>query len=1167
MLNRLILLALFNVIVILSYAQEKRIALVIGNANYSSEAILQNPINDVLLMESTLKNLGFDVIVETDIETRGEFVEVIEKYNDARKRYNVGIVYYAGHAVQINGVNYMLATKEKYESESNIKYNGLDISIFTSEWENVYNNELNILVLDACRNNPFEKKIYGEARDIKSNGLGLAEINRSSQPAGSLVAFSTAAGKTAADAFDGSKNSLYCMSLCKNLQLEDVSIRNIFGKVSREIYMQTGQYPELSDKMFDVDFYLKKSTFQDEILMIDSLYEQNNTDLALEKTNSILVKQPTNLKALLLKGKILFNEKPERYNGEDLFYADKLYPNNLEVQQYLARFYSSKSDFNSALIFIEKAIILDSNNSENYYWKARFYHELQDYEICETTILKAIELDENNYKYYELTGLNLLVKGDLERAEIAYKKTLELDTSYLMSYLVLGGIYNEQGKFNKARNTLKIGFEKTTSKDPLYYDFNVQIAHSYFLEKDYCIALDYLETVTSEIETNVDAYFEMGNIYTEMQDYIIAIDFFEKALNISKESDYYLNRGLCYFNLSMDDLALRDFYAALKIDSLNIRAINNIALIFSKNQSEFEKSSDFLVEKIRSYTGADKEGLALCYSNLAYCYVNLSDFKTAFACVDSAIKLNPLRFENYYSKIVLLQEQNELVNAEQLIQNTIKLFPHKKIELLNELAFIESNFNVKKAVRIYDEILEIDSMNAEANYKLGEIYLYDFLDFNKAITYFSIVISGGNDEYLLDAFLRRSEAFTEKGLIDNAKRDLEIVIDKFETNAKACYNLATILQEENKYFDAIELLNQGIRKNPNNTDLYWILGTLYEDIEQNNMARVQYNNCISIDSTYFDAYYTIGDLLLFEDKDYQNAIKYYSKGIEFDSTGIESVSYGYWGLTDALIRVGELKKAEELYLKWKELNPTDVDLYSLLGDFYFYYKKDVPLALDYYNKAIKIDENNLWALGSILGIYIELKEVDKATKIQKKIIDLDTANYNYHQLRYANLLIDLGENTSRIKGFENLIAKIDTSLYIEYGKYFYKQKLFAEAINYFKLALETENNPAQSYYYLAKSHLAVGDTILAQNYYSYLGGILSVQDDIDYFDFSFYSYGTEIEIFDIRSELAEFYLSVNLPVLACEEYTQVFKELESNFTFKANNYKKEIPKKLFYSCK
>jgi tetratricopeptide (TPR) repeat protein len=170
-------------------------------------------------------------------------------------------------------------------------------------------------------------------------------------------------------------------------------------------------------------------------------------------------------------------------------------------------------------------------------------------------------------------------------------------------------------------------------------------------------------------------------------------------------------------------------------------------------------------------------------------------------------------------------------------------------------------------------------------------------------------------------------------------------------------------------------------------------------------------------------------------------------------------------------------------------------------------------------------------------------------------------------LRYANLLTDFGENNERIKGFEYLLTKIDTSLYIEYGKYYFKQKQFAEAINYFKLALETENCPAESYYFLAKSHLALGDTILAQNYYSYLGGVLSVQEEIDFGDFSFYSYATEKEIFEIRSELAEFYLSMNLPVLACEEFTQAYKEVESNFTYKANNYKKEISKKIFYSCK
>jgi uncharacterized caspase-like protein len=101
-----IFISLFVVATLNSYSQDRRLALVIGNSNYS-EGKLINSVNDALLMKATLESLNFDVILDTNIKKIDEFQSVVKEFGDKRDDYEVGFIYYAGHGVQINDVNYL----------------------------------------------------------------------------------------------------------------------------------------------------------------------------------------------------------------------------------------------------------------------------------------------------------------------------------------------------------------------------------------------------------------------------------------------------------------------------------------------------------------------------------------------------------------------------------------------------------------------------------------------------------------------------------------------------------------------------------------------------------------------------------------------------------------------------------------------------------------------------------------------------------------------------------------------------------------------------------------------------------------------------------------------------------------------------------------------------
>ena len=136
------------------FSQEKRLALVIGNSNYEKGA-LKNPVNDARLMTQTLETLDFDVILATNLEDQRSFLNKIREFGNKRSEYNVGFVYYAGHGVQIGGKNYLLPTKEIYESQEDVEDYAVNVSRIMRYLES-QSDEVNVLILDACRDNPYE---------------------------------------------------------------------------------------------------------------------------------------------------------------------------------------------------------------------------------------------------------------------------------------------------------------------------------------------------------------------------------------------------------------------------------------------------------------------------------------------------------------------------------------------------------------------------------------------------------------------------------------------------------------------------------------------------------------------------------------------------------------------------------------------------------------------------------------------------------------------------------------------------------------------------------------------------------------------------------------------------------------------------------------------------
>jgi hypothetical protein len=224
---------------------ESRIALVIGNGAYKNAGVLRNPANDARRMAEALGRVGFEVMAFEDLDQTGmkravrDFAERLE----AAGRDTVGLLFYAGHGVQVSGVNYFIPVDAEIDKESDVAIESISADDVMVALANA-RNRLNIVILDACRNNPF-------ARSFRTASRGLARLDA---PVGSLVAFSTAPGQVAADG-DGD-NSPYTTALVDVLAQPSMKIEDVFKRVRERVYASSGglQVPWESSSILG-DFY------------------------------------------------------------------------------------------------------------------------------------------------------------------------------------------------------------------------------------------------------------------------------------------------------------------------------------------------------------------------------------------------------------------------------------------------------------------------------------------------------------------------------------------------------------------------------------------------------------------------------------------------------------------------------------------------------------------------------------------------------------------------------------------------------------------------------------------------------------------------------------------------------------------------------------------------
>ncbi len=209
--------------------QEQRVALLIGNSHYEHGGSLDNPVNDVRAMKKALEGLGFTVMKYENCSQKA-MKKAMDRFGRMLKGKDVGLFFYAGHGIRVGGRNYLLPVNVKLDSEDDVEYDCVRADRVLAKMETA-GSRTNIVILDACRDNPFERSWR---RGTKGAGLAFMKA-----PSGSLIAYSTAPEMTASDG--GGKNSPYTAALLQHINTPGITILQMFQKVRSSVREWSGK--------------------------------------------------------------------------------------------------------------------------------------------------------------------------------------------------------------------------------------------------------------------------------------------------------------------------------------------------------------------------------------------------------------------------------------------------------------------------------------------------------------------------------------------------------------------------------------------------------------------------------------------------------------------------------------------------------------------------------------------------------------------------------------------------------------------------------------------------------------------------------------------------------------------------------------------------------------
>ena len=513
-----------------------RVALVIGNSKYLEGGNLRNPINDANDMARELRNLGFEVIKVLDGDKRQMNI-ALDDFTSKVSKGGVGLFYYAGHGISVEGKNYLIPIDAPLRNAKDVDYEVLPLSTVQNAMESTQAGT-NIIILDACRNNPFSRK-WSRSSRTQMFSIGLSPMQKVQ---GTFIAFATQPGNVADDG--NGKNSPFTSSLLQHIKTPNISIENLFKEVRKSVAKATGnqQVPEDSSSLVS-DFSFNPISpdapptnpdtattrlSDDNSSQLDLDEDKAKKYLALSTFTEAIKSRPDYAYAYYARGNVYYDLGDQQAALADYSQAIKLQPDYAYAYYGRGNVYRNLGDKKAALADYNQGIKLQPDYAYAYLGRGNVYYDLGNKEAALADYNQAIKLQPDSADAYNGRGNVYRDLGDKKAALADYNQAIKLQLDYAPAYYARGNVNYDLG-----------------NKQAALADYNQAIK----LQPDYAYT-----------------YYGRGNFYSNLGNKQAALADYNQVIKL--QPDYapaYLSRGNLYYDLGYIQAVLADYNQAIKL--------------------------------------------------------------------------------------------------------------------------------------------------------------------------------------------------------------------------------------------------------------------------------------------------------------------------------------------------------------------------------------------------------------------------------------------------------------------------------------------------------------------------------------------------------------------------------------------------------------------------
>lgn len=640
-----------------------RFALVLGNGAYTNAPVLKNPTNDAADMAASLGKLGFNVAHDINLNQR-KMKFLIREFVRKLKDGGQGLFYFAGHGVQLRGRNYLIPVDADIQSEADVEDQGVDVNFLMGLMDEA-GNGLNVIILDACRNNPF-------ARSFRATTRGLAQLDA---PTGTLIAYATAPGQVASDGAE--RNGAYTAELLQQLSVPGLPVEELMKRVRANLMRKTnGQQIPWESSSLVGDFVINRPSAADAAkaanlaaLATPPAIEQEFWDSIKasadpEDFRAYLKEFPTGPHAPIARNNVRRLDIAKNDGGRpgptasgrtgDTPASTPSASRDSKIQRSYDLWRAG--DYEESINLATQAITAEPNTADGYLIRgtARLFRlELAPALLDFNEVLRWQPKNALALRWRAMTyrGLNL---DSLAQKDLAIVEQLTNTPVEAWEFEARGYARYQKSSYDAALSD----FTQAIKLDPQYLVAYVfRDAARWFKDTSISVFPDIAEAIRINPKF-AGAYLYRGLLtYIESAKRQQSIDDFSAAIKLAPNALLaYRFRAQQYGMLEKHDLAIKDFSAAIRLGSesdLPARARS-----YSKIGNHANAIEDYSAY-IR-YAPAEKG----TYSERARVYLKVNDPQSALRDYNEYIRLDPKYYQGYEERAKLYRQLNRIPEAE-----------------------------------------------------------------------------------------------------------------------------------------------------------------------------------------------------------------------------------------------------------------------------------------------------------------------------------------------------------------------------------------------------------------------------------------------------------------------------------------------------------------------